>query len=105
MQNFAVYGEIYNLINSPFCVKILQVMKMHYVYILQCADGTLYTGWTTNLEKRIKNHNDKKGAKYTRSRTPVSLYYYEEYETKNEALKREAEIKRMPRCKKILLTK
>lgn len=76
---------------------------MHYVYILECADGTLYTGWTTNLEKRIRTHNMKKGAKYTKTRTPVSLFYYEEFETKSEALKREAEIKKLPRSSKLLL--
>ena len=79
--------------------------KMHYVYILKCADDTLYTGWTTNLEKRIAAHNRKKGAKYTKNRTPVSLFYYEEYETKSEALKREAEIKKLPRSSKLLLPK
>ena len=78
---------------------------MHYVYILKCADDTLYTGWATNLEKRIAAHNRKKGAKYTKNRTPVSLFYYEEYETKSEALKREAEIKKLPRSSKLLLAK
>ena len=83
--------------------KILLVIKMHYVYILECADGTLYTGWTTDVQKRLQTHNEKKGAKYTRSRTPVKLFHCEEFETKSEALKREAEIKRLPRSKKILL--
>ena len=78
---------------------------MHYVYILKCADDTLYTGWTTNLKKRIAAHNRKKGAKYTKNRTPVALFYYEEYETKSEALKREAEIKKLPRSSKLLLPK
>lgn len=76
---------------------------MNYVYILQCCDGTLYTGWTTNLEKRIKTHNEKKGAKYTRSRTPVTLYYREQCDSKSQALKREAEIKRMTRQQKLRL--
>ena len=78
---------------------------MHFVYILRCADDTLYTGWTTDLEKRIAAHNRKKGAKYTKSRTPVSLFYWEEFETKSEALKREAAIKRLPRSSKLLLKK
>ena len=78
---------------------------MHYVYILKCADGTLYTGWTTNLENRIKAHNSKKGAKYTRSRTPVELFYNEEFETKSEALKREAAIKKMSHADKTMLQK
>lgn len=76
---------------------------MHYVYVLRCADDTLYTGWTTNLDKRIQAHNDKKGAKYTKSRTPVALFYYEEFETKSEALKREAAIKKLPRIEKLKL--
>ena len=78
---------------------------MHYVYILRCADDTLYTGWTTDLEKRIRAHNGKKGAKYTKSRTPVTLFYYEEFESKSDALKREAAIKKLPRSSKLLLKK
>lgn len=66
---------------------------MNYTYILQCADGTYYTGWTNNLEKRIHDHNENKGAKYTRGRTPVKLVYSETFETKSEALKREAALK------------
>ena len=93
------------LIKLFFCVKICSVINMHYVYILKCADGTLYTGWTTNLENRIKAHNNKKGAKYTRSRTPVELFYSEEFETKSEALKREAAIKKMSRADKTMLQK
>lgn len=63
---------------------------MNYTYILQCADGTYYTGWTNNLEKRVEDHNQNRGAKYTRGRTPVKLVYSETFETKSEALKREA---------------
>ena len=55
----------------------------YYVYIVECKDGTLYTGWTTNIEERIKKHNQGKGAKYTRSRCPVNLKYYEVFHTKN----------------------
>lgn len=73
---------------------------MNYTYILECADGSLYTGWTNHLEKRVQDHNEKKGAKYTRGRTPVKLVYYEEFETKKEALKREAAIKRLSRAQK-----
>ena len=91
--------------SGKICDKIEWVIKMHYVYILKCADDTLYTGWTTDLEKRIAVHNRKKGAKYTKNRTPVELFHYEEYETKSEALKREAEIKKLPRSKKLLLPK
>ena len=62
---------------------------MNYVYILRCADGSLYTGWTNDLEKRVKTHSAGKGAKYTKNRLPVELVYYEEYEEKGEALSRE----------------
>lgn len=55
---------------------------MNYTYILQCADGTYYTGWTNNLEKRVEDHNQNRGAKYTRGRTPVKLVYSETFETK-----------------------
>ena len=70
---------------------------MNYTYILLCKDGTLYTGWTNDLKKRIKAHNKGKGAKYTKARRPVKLVYYEEYQTKEEAMKRECAIKRMGR--------
>ena len=73
---------------------------MNYTYLLQCADGTLYCGWTNHLEKRVEAHNAGKGAKYTKSRRPVLLVYYEEYETKSEALRREAAIKRLSRTGK-----
>lgn len=73
---------------------------MNYTYILECKDGTYYTGWTNNLEKRLKDHNDGKGAKYTKARLPVSLIYYEEYETKEEAMSREYAIKHMTRSEK-----
>ena len=68
---------------------------MNYTYILRCKDDSLYTGWTTNLEKRIEAHNAGKGAKYTKSRLPVELVYYEQFETKEEAMKREFAIKQM----------
>ena len=77
--------------------------EMNYVYILRCADDTLYCGWTTDLQNRIKAHNDGKGAKYTRSRLPARLVYYEEYEDKGEALSREWHIKRMSREAKLML--
>ena len=77
--------------------------KKSYVYILKCSDGSLYTGWTTDLETRIKTHNSGNGAKYTRSRRPVSLAYYEEVSDKTAALKREAAIKKLPRSKKLEL--
>ena len=74
-----------------------------FTYILVCADGTLYTGWTNDLEKRLAAHNAGTGAKYTRSRRPVRLFYYEEFEEKCEAQRRECEIKRLPREKKLAL--
>lgn len=73
---------------------------MNYTYILKCNDDTLYTGWTNNLEKRIKDHNDGKGAKYTKTRRPVELVYYEKFETKEEAMKREYAIKQLTREEK-----
>ncbi len=73
---------------------------MNYTYIVRCRDGSLYTGWTNNLEKRIKDHNSGRGAKYTKSRRPVLLAYYEEFATKEEAMRREWEIKQMKRQEK-----
>lgn len=73
---------------------------MNYTYILKCGDGTLYTGWTNDLEKRVAAHNAGKGAKYTKSRRPVELAYYETFETKEEAMQREYRIKRMTRSEK-----
>lgn len=73
---------------------------MHYVYIVECCDNTLYTGWTVDLDKRIQAHNDGKGAKYTRIRKPVKLVYYEVFDDKSTALKREYEIKQFRREKK-----
>lgn len=74
-----------------------------FTYILVCADGTLYTGWTNDLEKRLAAHNAGTGAKYTRSRRPVRLLYYEAFREKCEAQRRECEIKRLPREKKFAL--
>lgn len=78
---------------------------MNYVYIIRCKDNSLYTGWTNNLEKRFKAHCEGKGAKYTKGRGPLKLVYFEEYETKQEAMKREYFIKRMPRKEKLKLIK
>ena len=68
---------------------------MNYTYILRCRDGSLYTGWTNNLEKRLNCHNAGKGAKYTKARLPVELAYFETFQTKKEAMQREWEIKKM----------
>lgn len=69
----------------------------YYVYIVECSDGTYYTGQTDNLDLRIKEHNGelKGGAKYTRGKGPIILKHYEKYSTRSEALKREAEIKKL----------
>ena len=76
---------------------------MNYTYIVRCRDGSLYTGWTNNLEKRIKDHNAGNGAKYTKSRRPVVLAYYEQFATKEEAMRREWEIKQLKHLEKLLL--
>ena len=76
---------------------------MDYVYLLQCADGTLYAGWTNNLEHRVRMHNEGKGAKYTKSRRPVTLVYWEPCESKPLALKREYAVKRLTRAQKLRL--
>ncbi|HWQ77703.1 MAG TPA: GNAT family N-acetyltransferase [Anaerovoracaceae bacterium] len=77
--------------------------KTHYIYIIQCADGTLYTGWTTDLDGRIEAHNRGAGAKYTRGRGPVRLLYSEVFDTKGEALRREKRIKKLGRAGKLKL--
>ncbi|MEY8356657.1 GIY-YIG nuclease family protein [Lachnospiraceae bacterium 54-53] len=76
---------------------------MNYTYILKCADNTLYCGWTNRLEQRIQAHNEGKGAKYTKARRPVMLAYYEEFQTKEEAMRREAAIKKLTRREKLKL--
>lgn len=78
---------------------------MNYVYIIKCKDNSLYTGWTNNLERRFKAHTDGKGAKYTRGRGPLELVYFEEFEDKIEAMKREYEIKKMSRKNKLEMIK
>lgn len=72
----------------------------NYTYIVECSDHTLYTGWTTDLTKRLNAHNSGTGAKYTRARRPVKLVYYEEYETKQEATRREYAIKQLSAAQK-----
>lgn len=77
--------------------------SISYTYVVECGDGSLYTGWTNHLEERMQSHNDGKGAKYTRSRLPVRLVHYEEFATKQEAMKREYAIKQLSRRDKLLL--
>lgn len=74
---------------------------MNYTYMVRCGDGSLYTGWTNCLEKRLKAHNGaKSGAKYTKAKRPVTLAYYEGFATKEEAMKRECQIKKLTRKQK-----
>ena len=77
----------------------------HYAYIVECADGTYYCGYTNDLEKRIETHNRGKGAKYTRPRLPGVLVYYEEFETKEEAMSREWHLKQLTHAQKQALIK
>jgi len=74
-----------------------------YTYIVRCADGTLYTGWTDDIEKRLAAHNSGHGAKYTRSRRPVTLVHLETFDTKEAAMSREWHIKRLSRAAKLTL--
>lgn len=77
--------------------------KSNCTYILRCSDGTLYTGWTNDIEKRLVAHNSGKGAKYTRTRRPIRLVHIEYFDTKEEAMSREYAIKQLPRSEKLKL--
>ena len=99
MEREKLLGKYYNS-------KKVLMNKKNFVYILESCDGTYYTGWTVNLEERLKVHNEGRGnkaSKYTRSRRPVRLVYFEEYQSKSAALKREHAIKKLPREKKVQL--
>ena len=76
---------------------------MPFVYLLACADGTFYTGWTTDLERRVKEHNAGRGARYTRARRPVKLVYFEEAADQSVAHRREFVIRRLSRSEKLAL--
>ncbi|KDR94356.1 putative endonuclease [Peptoclostridium litorale DSM 5388] len=76
---------------------------MAYTYMLRCSDNTLYTGWTKDIERRLLEHNRGKASKYTRVRLPVELAYLEEYESDSDARKREVQIKKLTRAKKLSL--
>ena len=78
---------------------------MQYVYLLRCADGTYYTGWTNDLTRRLAAHNSGRGAKYTRVRRPCTLVYCEEAADRSAALRREAAIKKLSRAEKLALMK
>ena len=75
----------------------------NYTYLLTCRDGSFYCGWTNHLQERVKAHNEGRGAKYTRSHLPVELAYCEEHETKEAAMSREWQIKRLTRQQKLAL--
>lgn len=75
----------------------------NYMYIVECSDQSLYTGWTNDLARRMKAHNAGRGAKYTKSRRPVKLCYWEAFDTKQEAMSREAQVKRLTRAQKLEL--
>lgn len=75
-------------------------MSRNYTYIVECSDHTYYTGWTNDLEKRLRAHNAGRGARYTKSRRPVRLVYFEVFDTKEQAMRREWEIKQMSRAAK-----
>lgn len=75
-------------------------MSAHYVYVLECGDGSLYTGYTTDVERRVREHENGTGAKYTRGRTPLEVVYTESFETRSAAMRREYEIKQLSRSEK-----
>lgn len=86
-----------------FTMENAKTAKYYYAYMLRCSDGTIYSGYTTNPPHRATVHNRGKGAKYTRSRLPVTLVYQESFATKSEALKREAALKRLSHSEKIAM--
>ena len=78
---------------------------MFYAYLLRCRDGTLYGGWTTDLERRLRAHNSGRGAKYTRARLPVELVYWEELPSRQAAMSREWQLKHLTRAEKLALVR
>lgn len=86
-------------------MKKISSTKPWVTYVLECGDGSLYTGSTNDLKGRVEKHSSGIGAKYTRSHLPVSLVYFENFSDKSQALKRELEIKKLPRNKKLILIK
>jgi putative endonuclease len=81
-------------------VKAQEPNSIHYIYVLECSDGTLYTGYTTDVQRRLEEHNSGQGAKYTRGRRPVKLRHQEAFESRSLAQKREYQIKQLPRSQK-----
>lgn len=107
------YLEKYQFYRAAFAYRRLLAVSLHITregylleekqnvtYMLRCSDGTLYTGWTNNLDKRLREHNAGQGAKYTRGRRPVTLVYAEMWDTKQEAMRREVQIKKLTRKEK-----
>ncbi|HIT90671.1 MAG TPA: GIY-YIG nuclease family protein [Candidatus Merdenecus merdavium] len=78
---------------------------MNYTYIVECKDKTLYTGWTNDINKRLLDHENGKGAKYTKGRAPITLVYLEEFQSKQEAMSREYHIKKLSKSEKLKLIK
>ena len=76
---------------------------MAFAYMVRCADGTFYSGWTNDLTRRVAAHNSGRGAKYTRARLPVELVWWEEFETKEQAMSREWHLKRLSHAQKLAL--
>lgn len=87
------------------CIMVVAMDNKHYIYILECRDDTYYTGYTNNIDERLKKHQNGKASKYTRGRCPVKLIYYEELASKSLALKREISIKKLTRLQKEKLIK
>ena len=102
-NRFVLIIDVSEKIFHGYGKKDKQMIDKAYVYIVKCNDNTLYTGWTCNLEARIKVHNSGTGAKYTRGRLPVTLVYWEALNNRSEALSREAVIKKMSKRQKIKL--
>ena len=94
-----IYNRIFLLYKGVF-IPFTWEKIMNYTYILRCGDGSLYTGWTNHLTKRVADHNAGRGAKYTKAHLPVELVYYEIFETKEDAMKRECAIKKLSRPQK-----
>ena len=104
----AAYIALRGSISYGTMITVMQRMgrtmsEENYTYILECADGTLYCGWTNHLKERVAAHNDGKGAKYTKNRRPVVLKYYETFSTKQEAMRREWAVKQLSRKEKLAL--
>jgi putative endonuclease len=81
------------------------MQRVAFIYLIRCADGTIYTGWTYNIEQRVRTHNLGRGARYTRTRRPVELIHSEKLASRRKAMLREIEIKKMSQAKKLALAK